>query len=372
MKKVSVIILLILSLLLSSCSNTGINNSENVDKQTAEEVEIKEQEKETDSNKTDEKINQIDYEKIKPNENGKIMILMYHGIGDEESEWVRTAENFRKDLQTLYDKGYRLINLRDYINNNINVEAGYTPVVLTFDDGLQNQFNFIEENGEMKIDPNCAVGILEDFYKEHPDFGRAASFYIYYPVPFRQKELIKEKFEFLIKNGYEIGNHGYNHENLGKISIDEVQESLAKNVRMTKEILGDYIVDSLALPYGAAPKGDNYKYVVSGSYEGFNYYHKAVLKVGSNPAPSPNSVDFDSQKLPRVRASEIQVQGTGIYDYIRYFENNPDKKYVSDGDPNTVTIPDSEINNIDKERLELNNKKLVTYNLESNKKTDEN
>ena len=24
------------------------------------------------------------------------MILMYHGIGEEESEWVRTAENFKK------------------------------------------------------------------------------------------------------------------------------------------------------------------------------------------------------------------------------------------------------------------------------------
>ncbi|WP_372998243.1 polysaccharide deacetylase family protein [Lutispora sp.] len=372
MKKVSVIILLALSLLLSSCANAGIKNLENVDKPSIGDVEHVEEEKDIDSNETDEESNKIDYEKIKPNENGKVMILMYHGIGEEESEWVRTVENFKKDLQTLYDKGYRLLSLRDYINNNINIEAGYTPVVITFDDGLLNQFNLIEEGGETRIDPNCAVGVLEDFYKDHPDFGRAASFFVYYPVPFRQKELIKDKFDFLIENGYEIGNHGYNHENLGKVSIEEVQESLSKNARQTKEILGDYIVESLALPYGAAPKGDGYKYVISGSFEGFNYFHKAVLKVGSNPAPSPNSIDFDPQRLPRVRASEMKVQGTGIYDYLKYFENNPDKKYVSDGDPNTVTIPESEISNIDIERLEMSNKKLITYNLESNKKADEN
>ena len=49
------------------------------------------------------------------------MILMYHGIGEEESEWVRTAENFKRFIYS-YEKGYRLISLRDYINNNIKVK----------------------------------------------------------------------------------------------------------------------------------------------------------------------------------------------------------------------------------------------------------
>lgn len=96
MKKVSVIILLALSLLLSSCANAGIKNLENVDKPSIGDVEHVEEEKDIDSNETDEESNKIDYEKIKPNENGKVMILMYHGIGEEESEWVRTVENFKR------------------------------------------------------------------------------------------------------------------------------------------------------------------------------------------------------------------------------------------------------------------------------------
>lgn len=70
----------------------------------------------------------IDYQTVKPNEAGKIMVLMYHVIGDSEGEWSRRWDNFRKDLGVLYEKGYRLISLNDYISNNIDVEAGYTPV----------------------------------------------------------------------------------------------------------------------------------------------------------------------------------------------------------------------------------------------------
>ncbi|MDD2481206.1 MAG: polysaccharide deacetylase family protein [Lutispora sp.] len=366
MKKISIVLYLFLCMFLIGCTSSSIPVADNTDKPIEGNIN---EEKPDENNLPAIENNQIDYEKIKPNENGQVMILMYHGIGEEEAEWIRTPENFKKDLQTLYDNGYRVISLRDYIENKIDVEAGFTPVVITFDDGLLNQFNLLDSGDGMKIDPDCAVGLLENFSEKYPDFGKAASFFIYYPIPFRQKDLIKEKYEFLINHGYEIGNHGYNHENLGKINIEEVQKSLSKNVMKTKEILPDYEVQSLALPYGAAPKGEDYKYVVSGNYEGFSYDHKAVLLVGSNPAPSPNSIKFNPQRLPRVRGSEMLVAGTGLYDYIKYFEKNPHKKYISDGDTNTITIPESEIDNIDKDRLV--NKKVITYHLQNDNKPDE-
>jgi len=305
------------------------------------------------------KADPVDLKAIKANENGQVMILMYHGIGEKEAVWMRTAENFRKDLEVLYNKGYRLISLKDLIENNIKVEAGYTPFVLTFDDGAKNNFNIIEENGEKKIDPNCAVGILEEFKKEHPDFGSGGSFFIYYPIPFRQKELIKEKYEFLIANGYDIGNHSYNHENLGKLSIEGIQKSLAKNVKSTQEYLPDYDVYALALPNGIGPKGDDYKYAATGEYEGVKYNNRAVLKVGSNPAPSPVNVKFDPIRLPRVRASEMETEGVGMYDWLQFFEKKPEKRYISDGNPDTVAIPESEAEYVDKSRLK--GKELVIY-----------
>lgn len=302
----------------------------------------------------------IDYKEIKANESGKIMVLMYHHIGEKEDEWVRTPENFKKDLKTLYDKGYRTVSLRDYINNNINVPAGYTPVVITFDDGNQNQFNLIEKDGEFIIDSSCAVGIMKDFAKEYPDFGSAATFYVYYPVPFRQRDKIKEKFDYLISNGFDIGNHSYTHEALGKLDANGIQKQLALNVKMTGEYLPGYNVDSLALPYGSRPKDENLrKYIVSGEYEGTEYNNRAVLLVGSNPAPAPGNKNFDASAIPRIRASEMKTAGTGIYDWLKYFDIHPEERYISDGDPDTIVIP---VNNEDKLNIEaLKDKKIIKY-----------
>src|SRR5581483_5653531 len=43
-----------------------------------------------------------DFERIRPNELGQIMVLEYHEIGDEELRWTRSRENFRHDLEYLY------------------------------------------------------------------------------------------------------------------------------------------------------------------------------------------------------------------------------------------------------------------------------
>lgn len=302
----------------------------------------------------------IDYKGLKVNESGKIMILMYHGIGDEEQEWVRTADNFRKDLQTLYDKGYRTISLHDYINNNINTPAGFTPVVITFDDGLQNQFNYIEKDGQSVINPNCAVGIMQSFAKEHEGFGNAATFFVYYPVPFGQKDMIKEKFQYLIDNGFDIGNHSYTHEMLNKMDADGIQRQLGLNVKMTDEYLPGYNVDTLALPYGSRPQDEELrKYIISGEYDGTKYSNNAVLLVGANPALAPGSKDLDLSALPRVRASEMKTDGVGLYDWLKFFDKHPEQKYISDGDPYTVVIPEGSQDKMDSGKLA--DKKTIIY-----------
>jgi hypothetical protein len=285
---------------------------------------------------------------------------MYHGIGDKEEEWVRTADNFKKDLKTLYDKGYRTISLHDYINNNINTPAGFTPVVITFDDGLTNQFNYIEKDGKLEINPDCAVGIMRNFGEEHEGFGNAATFFVYYPIPFGQKDKIAEKFQYLISNGFDIGNHSYTHEMLNKMDGAGIQKQLGLNVKMTEGYMPGYDVDTLALPYGLRPKDEELrKLIVSGEYDGTQYSNKAVLLVGSNPAPAPCSKGLDLSSLPRVRASEMKTEGTGLYDWLKYFDNHPKERYISDGDPSTVVLPkdfEDKINN-----GELKDKKLIIY-----------
>ena len=127
MKKILVIVVLV-GMILYSCrqgENINLKGKEN-------STEMQSSEKKEDIKKED-----IDLS-VKPNEAGQIMILMYHNISTPEAEWVRTPENFRKDLQALYDAGYLPISLTDYVNGNINTPAGKSPYVLTFDDGRKN------------------------------------------------------------------------------------------------------------------------------------------------------------------------------------------------------------------------------------------
>lgn len=371
-KFVALMVLLVL-MFITACANVKNDNNtfvEKVDNQQEHQDNVSNEEKEDEKldgqeNEAEEEASieeenpSVDLKALKVNELGKIMILMYHDIGEPEDVWVRTPENFRKDLQTLYDKGYRTISMKDYIEGNINTPPGTTPVVITFDDGTRGQFNILDEDGEFIIDPNCAVGILEEFNKKHPDFGLNATFYVFYPTPFRQEQWVADKYQYLVEKGMEIANHCYNHENLRmdfntKESRDAqfIQEALGKNVKATQEILPGYEVDSLALPYGASPKDEElYNYVIKGSFEGTQYHNKAILLVGSNPARPSYHVDTNMARIPRIRASEMETENTGLYDWLEYFDKHPEERYISDGDPNTISFPKELEEYLDKDRI---------------------
>ena len=147
----------------------------------------------------------------------------------------------------------------------------------------------------------------------------------------------KEKLEFLVNNGYEIGNHTYSHANLSNLSDEDVAKEIALNASKTNEILRGYEVKSLALTYGLYPQ--NKEILAKGSFKDYSYNNEAILLIGSNPAPSPFSLDFDFLGIPRIKASEINVENQGIYDWIDYFKKYPERRYTSDGNVDIVTIP---------------------------------
>src|SRR5262249_60029238 len=61
---------------------------------------------------------------LAPNELGRVMILEYHKIDYPEERWTRTPENFRRDLETLYTRGYRLIALNRRLDGRNSQPAG--------------------------------------------------------------------------------------------------------------------------------------------------------------------------------------------------------------------------------------------------------
>jgi peptidoglycan/xylan/chitin deacetylase (PgdA/CDA1 family) len=352
-KLIAVCITFMFLAMLTACSevNTTIDHIKSAETEKEKPVVIVDKPKETEEEP--EPARELDLEKVKPNEAGKVMIIMYHDVSENEATWSRNYENFRKDLELFYNEGYRLISLTDFINNNINVQAGFTPLVITFDDGHRGQFNLIEEEGKLEIDPKSAVGIMNSFAELYPDFGKSATFYIYYPVPFRQKEHISWKLEYLVKNGMEIGNHTDTHANLASISRDEIIKQLALNVKKTREFLPGYNVNSLALPNGGVPI-QNLDAATVGDYEGVSYKNEAILLVGANPAYSPVDKRFNPLKLPRVRGSSEYID-----QWIEYFKKHPEQKYISDGQADVVTVPEEYKDIINMETL--NGNKLRLY-----------
>ncbi|HHU29842.1 MAG: polysaccharide deacetylase family protein [Bacillota bacterium] len=309
----------------------------------------------------------FDFALYKPNELGEIPVLMYHNILEPEAVWTRTPDNFRADLQRFYDLGYRPVSLTDVVTNNINIPAGTSPLVLTFDDGSAGHFRLIKnEKGEIIVDPDCAVQIILDFAGKHPEMGTAATFFVHLPHPFAQAdswytgEHRTWKLEKLVEWGMEIGNHTLNHLNLRRDikSPQQLLEQLGKPHRLLAEILPAYKMNSLSLPYGIGPLDEWKDYLYSGEYQGTAYRHDAVVLVGSGPAKPYNHKDYSPAAMPRIRASNYPDGGESNF-LDRALERLTKTRYISDGDPDTVTFPESALESFNEESL--GDKKLRCY-----------
>jgi hypothetical protein len=271
------------------------------------------------------------------NELGRVMILEYHKIDYPEERWTRTPENFRRDLETLYARGYRLQSLNGLIEGRITVPAGTTPVVLTFDDSSAGQFRYVDRNGTLEIDPKSGVGVLEAFIREKPDFGRAATFFVLPGAKapnnlFNQPEHEGRKLRWLVEQGYELGNHTLWHANLGKYDEATVRQQLAEAQVWVQRHVPEYRFRSLALPHGVYPK--EVGWALTGSAKGTSYRHEAILMVAGGAAPSPFAKTCDPVHLPRIQAVEQDLRY-----WLNHFDRTPADRFISDGSSDTVTVP---------------------------------
>lgn len=305
---------------------------------------------------------EIDYQAVKPNEVGHIMVIMYHGIIDNYPYHV-TEEQFLEDLTYMYENGYRPISMRDYLDNNITVEAGMTPIVLTFDDGLSSTFSLTEENGKLVPAKGTAVEIMERFAKEHPDFGKGATFYINGGKIFEGAGTVEERLNWLVDNGYGLGNHTETHKHLGKSSVTSrvIMSEIGKVDKIIKEAVPNYVVDSLTYPFGARPKDALRAFIKEGEYDGGSYNYQAGFREGpSRSYYAPIHTKFDPYNIARARGSK--GEDGDMWFFFKYYENNPGLKYISDGRPDRVAITKNKEDYVNKEKL--GDAQIYIYDLE--------
>jgi hypothetical protein len=283
-----------------------------------------------------------------PNEMGRIPILEYHLIGTQEARWEREHTRFRRDLELLYERGYRPITVAELVDRRIDLPRGLSPVVFTFDDASPSQFRYIERNGELVVDSTSAIGIWLDFQKAHSDWQSKATFCVLSGAEagrafFGDRNIEGQKtawrhakLKFLAEQGFELCNHTLWHAQLSKYEDAFVQEQIARLALAVDSAVPGYTVRTLALPLGVWPK--NHALAAKGSWTDARtqrtvaYDHAAVLLVAGEPVPSPFDPRFDPLKLERV-----QVVGNSLERTLDWLER-PGRRYVSDGDAGAVTV----------------------------------
>ncbi len=267
------------------------------------------------------------------NEVGRVLVMEWHDVEDQDSRWANSRETFRAQIAELYERGYRPVTTEEFASGTMPIPEGTTPVLLTFDDSYRSHLWF-GDDGEPH--PDSVVGILEDFSEENPDWRATAVFYIYWPVPFREteREVIESKLRWLVDNGYEIGNHSHTHEDLSALDDTGVRETLGKAQAEIEAVIPGYRLRSLSLPFGLWP--DDPATAVSGAFEGTTYEHDLVLLVGFMPTRSPHHAEYDPTQVQRVQAYVPEFRK-----WVGWMDDEPGRRFVSDGDPATVTYPTS-------------------------------
>ncbi|GAA0627094.1 polysaccharide deacetylase family protein [Sporichthya brevicatena] len=275
----------------------------------------------------------VDPASVKANELAAIPVMMYHQVKAEVCSacvYDQTPAEFKAELARMHKAGFVPITVAQMVAGEIDVPAGKHPVVLTFDDSSASQ---IQIDADGNPTPDSAVGVLEAFAKENPDFRAMGSFYVN-DTSFNDPKALP----WLVEHGYEVGVHTVTHANLKQSSDTTVQKEIANNIAAIKAQAPDAKVNTIALPFGISPS--NPQLLRSGEFEGKSYTLDAALLVGSNPAKSVFDADFDPYKIARIRSGPKNkpVETDSTY-WLDLFDQGKWAAYTSDGDPTKISFP---------------------------------
>ena len=234
---------------------------------------------------------------------------------DGIDDWMVTAGEYLKILQSVYGKGYVLVDIADcwseqtgedgqtrMVKNTLYLPEGKKPLILSYDDVnyyeymLENGFTYkliIGEDGKLwswGLDPQGnevvsrdldAVTILDRFVEEHPDFSPfgakgCLSLTGYEGIlgyrtqtdrenwttereANRQKEIeaVKPIVAELKRTGWTFGSHTWGHISLNTRTVETVTADMQKWFDEVGSLVGETSV--LFYPFGGRLDGDDVK-----------------------------------------------------------------------------------------------------------------
>ena len=169
----------------------------------------------------------------------KVPILVYHHVSQsapEGSAGLRrltvTADVFAQQMQYLQDNGYHVItfsDLADYFEHGRELPT--SPVIISFDDGWETQFEY-------------ALPSLEKYH--YP-----ATFFVVTNYIGRPGFISWPQLQTLLTDGMRIGSHTRSHPRLAKIKDPEKLWDQIYNSKTILETQLETSVEEFAYPYGS-------------------------------------------------------------------------------------------------------------------------
>jgi hypothetical protein len=168
-------------------------------------------------------------------------------------------------------------------------------------------------------------------------------------------------------NGYEIVNHTAGHQDLLDVTDEEFRFQIGDPIIWMNGIIqGDAnLMDVVVMPFGNYPSKDLHpeqrEMMRNGfTFDGLEIQIKGAFMVGANPTESPSSSEYDPIFIARIQAFEASLDL-----WFDAFENGQTILYVSDGNPDTITIPkplqDSLVDQFDPAFITADGHELVRY-----------
>ncbi len=272
----------------------------------------------------------------------QVPILIYHWFipshdGETTAMKMQLTE-FKNELELFYESGFSLVSLESWVNGTFIVPPGRKPLIITIDDAWAANQLYVEEDGQPS--ENSGLGVLWNFYQEHPEFGfHAAMFAIYGDKYYAEKQVGDQFFvvdnatwttpswriklgntiAWAMEHGIEAYNHTLHHPDLTSLDNATIQNELFQNDVVMRAFLSEAgrediipkLNNMIALPEGKWPASQSGKNVVLNykNPEGkpveavFEAYNMDSVKF----TPSYFSEGFNPFAIPRITASPYFV-----------------------------------------------------------------
>jgi hypothetical protein len=241
----------------------------------------------------------------------------------------------------LYDAGYSLVPLENWLDGKIDTPPGRRPLVFTIDDAFFADQIYLDPDGNPSM--RSGLGVLWNFSKEHPDFGFSAALFAnmgdklygnvetptWFNVGPGWQKALGDAIAWCIEHNAMPYNHFYTHPSLKLTAYQFITVELRQNDDSIRWFLknaghADLIPrlrNIIALPYSIWPTSKGSQDLIMNYRDPVDQPVLAVLEAyyyneGKITLPYIYSTEFDRFHIPRITTNTLKS--------INYLMDNKD------------------------------------------------